>query len=212
MMAGASQRGFTLVELLVSLAIFAVVSMVAYGGLRLLIDNRELVERSADRLGEIQRAFSVLERDLQQAVARGVRDPFGDPRAAMLSEDLAALEWTRAGRPNPLGRTRSELQRVAYRVEDGALIRMGWEVLDQVQDPPLNQEPILERVEEIAVRFYEPESEWTETWPPAGAAPETAPLPQAVEIVVVLEDLGEIRRLFELPRVGPARQPAGMTP
>ncbi|MEX0731406.1 MAG: type II secretion system minor pseudopilin GspJ [Aquisalimonadaceae bacterium] len=192
-------RGFTLIELLVAMSIFAVVSVMAYGGLRLLVDNRDQVTASADRLGEIQRAFSIIERDMQQALARGVRDPFGDPRQAMLSDDLAALEFTRAGRANPLGRTRSELQRVGYRLEEGTLLRMGWEVLDQVPEPALSEQPLLEGVEEITVRFFPPEGEWVEVWPPASAGPGSPLLPLAVEITLTLEDMGALPRLFRLP-------------
>ncbi len=191
-------RGFTLIELMVSLGIFAVVSVIAYSGLMLLIDNRILVERNADRLDQIQRAISMLDRDLQQAAPRGIRDPFGERRAALLSDDLAALEWTRAGRPNPMGATRSELQRLGYRVEDGNLVRMQWRVLDQSQEPPLREEAILQRVEELRLRFLGENGEWTEVWPPAGIPPEFAPLPRALEVILVLEDLGEIRRLVEL--------------
>lgn len=199
--------GFTLIELIVSLAIFAVISVMAYGGLRLLIDNRILVERSADRLDAVQRAINMLDRDLQQAAPRSIRDPFGDPRAALLSDDLAALEWTRAGRPNPLGAPRSELQRLGYRVEDGALIRMSWQVLDQSQDPPLREEPVLDQIEEIRLRFLGENEEWVEVWPPAGVAPQMAPLPRAIEVTLLLEDLGEIRRLVQLPPDPMAMQP-----
>lgn len=200
-------HGFTLIELVVSLAIFAVISVVAYSGLRLLVENREQVTASADRLGQLQRAFSILERDLQQAVARGVRDPFGDPRQAMLSDDLAAVEFTRAGRPNPLGRIRSELQRVGYRVEEGTLMRMGWQVLDQAQEPPLTEQPLLDRVETLGVRFFQQDGEWVETWPPAGEPEDSRLLPVAVEITVTLEDMGELRRLFRLPDMHTEQQP-----
>lgn len=192
-------RGFTLIELLVALAIFALVSVMAYGGLRLLVNNRDHVTASADRLGEIQRSFSIIERDLQQAVARGVRDPFGDPRPAMLSDDLANLEFTRAGRPNPLGRTRSELQRVGYRMDEDVLLRMGWSVLDQAPEPPLSEQPLLNRVEKLELRFLQVNQEWADLWPPAGAAPDSQLLPLAVEITVTLQDMGELRRLFRLP-------------
>ncbi|MCK8517028.1 type II secretion system minor pseudopilin GspJ [Methylonatrum kenyense] len=199
--------GFTLIELMVSLAIFAVVSVIAYGGLRLLIDNRVLVESSADRLDAVQRAISMFDRDLQQAAPRSIRDPFGDQRATMLSDDLAALEWTRAGRPNPLGAVRSELQRLGYRVEDGQLIRMSWQVLDQSQDPPVREEAVLDLVEEISLRFLGEDEEWVEVWPPAGVAPQMAPLPRAVEVTLLLDDLGEIRRLVQMPPDPMAMQP-----
>ncbi len=198
-------RGFTLIELLVALAIFAVVSVVSFSGIMLMIDNRDRVTAHAERLADIQVAVSLLQRDLQQTVSRPIRDPFGDPRDAMVFEDLADLEFTRAGRSNPLGVRRSELERVAYRVEDGELQRLSWGVLDQQPEPPRQDRVLLERVEDIALRFMDEDTEWREVWPPPGASTGSPLLPRAVEVTLELEDLDTITRtiaLVEVPVTG----------
>lgn len=200
------QRAFTLIELLVALAIFAMVSVVSFSGIMLMIDNRDRVTAQAERLAEVQTAVSLLQRDLQQAAARPIRDPLGDPRPAMLAEDLADLEFTRAGRSNPLGMRRSELERVAYRVEEGELERLSWGVLDQQPEPPRRDRVLLDRAEAIELRFMDDDTEWLEIWPPAGTRAGTAVLPRAVEVTLVLEDLDTITRTVALPEVPASRQ------
>ncbi len=200
-------HGFTLVEVLVALAVFAVVSVMSFGGLMLLMENRDQVRDHGERLAAIQTAVSILERDLQQAVARPVRDPLGDRRVALLSGDLAALEFTRAGRSNPLGVRRSELERVAWRIRDGSLERLAWLVLDQQPDPPRRDRTLLDDAEAIELDFMDDNGQWQSTWPPAGAAGDPTALPRAVRLSVELGDLGRITRVVSL--VGaPAQQPA----
>ena len=192
------QRGFTLVELMVAVGIFALLSAMAFQGLRAVMEAREGIVEQTERLKQVQQAMAVLERDFQQAVARGIRDPFGDPRDAMLSDDIADLEFTRAGRSNPLGTVRSEMERVGYRIEDEVLVRLHWGVLDQQVEPPRNSTEVLDRVSDMQLRYLDRDREWREIWPPAGQPRGTELLPLAVEITLELEDLGELVRLFRL--------------
>ncbi|MFV8836569.1 type II secretion system minor pseudopilin GspJ [Aquisalimonas sp.] len=191
-------RGFTLIEMLVALAIFAMVSAVSFTGIMVMIDNRERVAGHADRLAAVQTAMALIERDLQQAVARPIRDPLGDPRAAMLSDDLAALEFTRSGRSNPLGVRRSELERVAYGIEEDTLVRLSWDALDQPPEPGRRDRALLDGATDIELRFMDDDAQWRSTWPPADALPGSPQLPRAVEISIALDDLDTITRVLGL--------------
>ncbi|MCP1673037.1 general secretion pathway protein J [Natronocella acetinitrilica] len=200
-----AQRGFTLIEVMVAMTIFAVLSAMAYTGLRAVADAREHLDAQAERLKIVQQAFIVVERDFQHAVARSIRDGFGDPRAAMISDDIADLEFTRSGRSNPLGQVRSELVRIAYRIDEGELVRLTWGVLDQQVEPPRDDTPLLEGVEDLAFRYLDDGNAWQEIWPPAGQGRGTTVIPRAIEMTVELEDLGTIVRIFRLPD-GPLQQ------
>ena len=200
-------RGFTLLELLVALTVFAIMSIAAYGGLRNVLFTRAAVEEQNRRLAAVQMAVFRLEQDIGQAVPRGVRDEYGEPQAALLGGELAGdrLTLTRAGWDNPLGQPRANLQRVAYRLRDGRLWRLHWDVLDRGGLVEPRETLLLERVREFRARFLEGEEKgWRTDWPPP-ASDEVEKkkgldaLPRAVEIVLILEDWGEITRLLPLP-------------
>jgi general secretion pathway protein J len=189
--------GFTLLELLVALAIFAVVAALAYGGLRVVLDARERTDAQAQRLAEIQMALAFLTRDLEQAVDRPIRDELGDRRPALLGGTGAALEWTHGGWRNPAGQARSSLQRVAYAHDANRLVRRSWAVLDRAHDSAGNDTVLLEGVTALELRFLDGQMEWQTFWPPAI---EDAPgLPRAVELRLELEDGTGISRLVRLP-------------
>ena len=198
-------RGFTLLELLVALAVFAIMATAAYSGLRNVLFTRAAVEEQSRRLAAVQLAVFRLGQDIEQAVPRGIRDEYGEPQAALLGGELAddRLTLTRAGWDNPLGQPRATLQRVAYRLRDGRLWRLHWGVLDRGGLLEPRETLLLERVREFRVRFLD-RDDWRDDWPPpasdeAGAKKDPDALPRAVEIGLTLEDWGEITRLLPLP-------------
>lgn len=186
--------GFTLIELVVATAVFAVISVAAVTTVISTIETRDRVREQSTRLQALERTFLIMRQDFTQASARTIRDRFGDRRPAMLLE-VETLELTRSGYVNPLNRPRSTLQRVAYFTEENVLIRRHWQALDQPHDPQTSDAPLLEGVEDVGFRFLDQNREWLEIWPPAGEEG----LPRAVEITLELEDYGEIRRLFLVP-------------
>lgn len=198
-------RGFTLLELLVALAVFAIMATAAYSGLRNVLFTRAAVEEQSRRLAAVQLAVFRLGQDIEQAVPRGIRDEYGESQAALLGGELAddRLTLTRAGWDNPLGQPRATLQRVAYRLRDGRLWRLHWGVLDRGGLLEPRETLLLERVREFRVRFLD-RDDWRDDWPPpasdeAGAKKDPDALPRAVEIGLTLEDWGEITRLLPLP-------------
>ncbi len=194
-----AQRGFTLLELIVAVGIFAIMSAMAFAGLTSVLTTTGSSDVQQARLAQVQLAVSRLERDLEQVVNRPVSGPFGDVQPA-LTGTAAGVEFTRAGRPNPLALERSNLQRVLLEVKEDRLLRTAWPVVDRPPgaEPPDPRE-LLDLIDEAGVRFLDNGNEWTTAWPPTTATGEFVQgIPKAVEIRLVLRDWGEVRRLIVL--------------
>ncbi len=205
----ASDRGFTLIEVLVALAVFGVLSMMAYMSLGQTLANSDMLTDRMERLQAIQRSVSHLSGDLLQLAPRPIRLEFGAPPQPALSSSFAsefALELTRGGWPNFAGVPRSTLQRVAYRIDDGTLVRFHWNVLDRTLSNVPVETVMLDDVSSLTFRFLQENGDWVDQWPPlsAQAASSTGPgaaganLPRAIEIVLALESEGEITRVVEV--------------
>ena len=196
-------NGFTLIEVLVALAVFGVLSVVAYMALGQTLSNADMLGERMERLEAIQRTIRYLDSDLMQAAPRPVRGLLGDGYEPAIRSSFAsefALEVTHGGWTNPAGLPRGTLQRSAYRIEDGELLRFHWRVLDRT----VNNEPIrtvlLDGVESIEFRYLTAEGEPSEQWPPVNASGAAGfrLRPRAIEVVLRLTDEGEIRRLVEI--------------
>lgn len=193
------ESGFTLLELLVALSIFALLAAMAYGGLNTVLKARAETDRQAERLTQLQNTFFWLGRDMEQTVNRPVRDEYGDPQAALSGVEIGdyRLALTHGGWRNPVDRPRSSLQRVAYGLRDEQLVRVYWNVLDRAQDSQPVENVLLDGVERLELRYLDTKKEWHDDWPPAitGTAPNTAP-PLAVEVTIETKAEGRITRLY----------------
>lgn len=194
--------GFTLLELIVVLGIFAVISVLAYGGLSSVLETRKGVQRALDRTAAMQKTYLRLRNDFQQLRDRPVRDRFGAPLndPPLLITPDGTVEFTRGGWRNPLSQPRSSLERVAYRLDqESRLLRISWRVLDRAQDSVEVETVLLENVEDIEWRFLDSGRQWQTVWPSPDtiAAPGAAPaLPLAVEVNLTTQDWGELKFLF----------------
>ena len=208
-------RGFTLVEVLIALAITAFVAAVAYTSLSTVITGVESARAGAERTQAINRTFMLLSRDLRQFVERPVRDEFGDTEPSLSGGEAArfALSFTRAGWHNPNGLPRSHLQRVNYRFEDQALWRESYPVLDRAGDTEGTPVRLLDDVDYLELAFLGSVDQlrlgrgtnvdtrqWPENWVVDTSDPDALPPPPvAIEVTLGLADLGEITRLYVLP-------------
>ncbi len=167
-----TQRGFTLLELLVAVGVFAVMSVMAYGGLKAVLDSREQTDAQAKRLAAVQLTFMRLERDIEQMIDRRIRDEYGNEIASLLavSDRDAVVEFTHAGWSNPTNAPRSHLQRVGYTLKDKQLLRAYWLVLDRAQDSKPIQTVTLDEVKSMEWRFMDNAGNWQTQWPAASAA------------------------------------------
>jgi len=192
-----ASEGFTLLELLIAMAIFAIMAALAYGGLASVLTARENISAEATRLRNIQQLMLMLERDLDQLADRSMRDEYGDRQPALRGgEDW--FEFTRSGWSNPAEQLRSDLQRVAYTLRERRVIRAYWQVLDRAQDSAPLEMTLLDPVLNLRLRYLDANRQWLADWPPPTIEAAAETLPIALELHLELEDWGNLTRLFRI--------------
>lgn len=201
------QSAFTLIELMISVAIFSLMTVFAYAGVNQVIRTRELSAASLERLAEVQFTLRQLALDMEQIHPRPIREDLGENLVPAVIADLRRynqLEITRAGWRNPLGTPRPSLQRVAYRLEDGELIRSHWNVLDRLQINEPVEFVLLSDVDTFELQFMKEDGSWISSWPDPDlpVTLQAGARPRAVEITIQFDDpeLGDLRRVFEVLR------------
>ena len=196
----ASQRGFTLVELLVALAIFAVISVTAYRGLNSALETRDHLMADNRKWRELALFFAQMKEGMTSAVNRPVRDssdllsPAFLGKPDVVGEDDAQLIFTRMGLPGQQGNL-GDLQRFGYRLRDRNIELLVWPVLDQAPRtrPAISQ--ALSHVASFALRYLDQQGRWQARWPVAG---QNDALPRAVEVSIGLQTGEQAARIFAL--------------
>lgn len=192
---GASRgAGFTLVELLVAVLAFALLAAAAYTGLDSLTAATAAQRERAERLADLQRAVATMDADLRQLASRLGRDREGRSLPALVGRETMLI-GRRAGRPNPAGLPRSQLQQVRWRETPDGLVRETWAALDT----PPSQPPVgvvrFDVAGALRLRYRDGVGNWHRDWPVGGRPHE---LPSAVEYVLDAPPFGRVRRLVAL--------------
>jgi len=193
--------GFTLLELLVSLAIFTVIFTVAYGTLSNILSGSEALSTEQRRWQRLDTAFQLMQEDLAFASARRIRDIDGRTLPAMTGQptDIRAvskpsLEFTRIGLGALAGSRETGSRRIAWRMRDNAVFREIWPTLDRTPVAIPTSARLLAGVEAFEVRFLDQAGQWHASWPDNQAAEQA--LPVAIEVTISPEKELTLKRVF----------------
>ena len=186
-----------------ALAMTALIGATSFAALDGLTRSRAAYEERVAQLGQLQRFFTLIGRDVRQASGVLNRGADGDLEPNLLVNDGSdmVLVLNRRGWHNPLGAVRSELQRVYYRFDGQTLFRGYWEAFDRVDGSDSRERPLMDEVKELRVRALpaEPSSNlernWQVNWP---AGDELDQLPAALEITLETTTMGTFTRIYEL--------------
>lgn len=201
-----AMRGFTLLEILVAIAIFAGIFIAAQQMLSQSVEQRDRLDREATRMESEQLLLTWMTMDFEQLVARPVRDALGSELAAVVGRQQG-VAFTRNGWANPFSlRQRSSLQRVEYFLRDNALIRAYWPVTDVNQGVEPVETVMLEDVEDFQVRFLartgpDGNYQWLDIWPDQAtlAMPVMLqPLPESIEVNIYLASGDVLHRYYRV--------------
>lgn len=229
------QKGFTLLEVLLAVAITALIGIGASQLLSSISNTSFTINERALQLRTIQRMDLWVKRDLWQVAGRSVKDENGDKRPPITNDSDYLLEFTHSGQANSAfgSARRSNLQRVAYAVrsheseyckdadkkigEDddtgNCLVRLFWPVLDLA---PSSEGPVvqvlIDNIIEANVFFAGQALDladstnnivtqgWEENWPSPFMSGDMISDLAKVKLVYSVEKLGEIERIYEVPR------------
>ena len=191
-------RGFTLIEALVAIAIFALIGMAAYTVQSNILDSNELSEQRFAQLTRLQRSMLTIEQDFRQIVPRQMQlDDNTQIQGVVMGKDLydsqaGGIAFVRAGRYNPaLMLPRSTLQPVIYRLYDNQLQRLSSHYVDNVSGFEPKIKVLLDDIEDLQFSALDANQQEQSNWPPGQ-------LPLAIKMQLTSTEFGQIVRVFNL--------------
>lgn len=209
------QNGFTLMEVLVAISIFALIGIASYRVLSSVMQTDQRVAARVEKMRAVNRAFWLLQQDAEQLINRNVRDSSGviaatDNYLLVQNGSEMPLQFTRGGRSNPLGLSRSSMQRVAYAIdhhpdyeksdsphyheEHKYLLRYTWPILDGAGDKSKAQvQIVLPDIESVAIAVLTKQGP-QESWP----ASNSSDPPLALQLDFTLTDGNHLKRAYKL--------------
>jgi general secretion pathway protein J len=194
-------KGFTLLEILVALTIFAILAVITSSSLYYAFNTRNKVNIQANRLRALQFAISIVEQDTSQIVDRAVRG--NEMRLfPMLIGQAQYMEFTRDGilNPNSLDK-RSTLKRVGLACVNGSLVRRTWSALDAVDRNVYRERVLINDIDDCHFSYLNHSLQSLPEWREQAVTEEQKPeiFPKALQINLTLKDWGKMNLLFIIP-------------
>lgn len=196
-------KGFTLIEIIIALAIFATIAVITSSVLYQSFQIKERVTIQSTRINSLQFAIALIQRDIDQLVQRSVRGNQMHLFPAFIGQSTY-LEFTRAGNVNPMSlKKRSTLQRVAYVCDNHRLIRRVWTKLDTPDRDDYKDTVLLHNLKTCSYAYMGLHLNIVPTWLRDSLIPDkegNTPLPKAIQFTLSLNDLGRIVWLAIIPK------------
>jgi len=209
-----SHRGFTLLEILVAISIFAVISAICYATLNHIVDDSRRLQSEQKKWTDLALAWKTMDEDFSFARARTVRNIDGERLPAFMGQPTdpravapPSVEFTRGGMWVLASGTRPGIARIDYRLKDHKLLREIWPNLDRAPEDKPTATTLLTHVKQFDVRFLDTGGQWVDHWPEGGnittsgasntSAAMTA-LPRAVEVTLRTDTVGTMTRILEV--------------
>ncbi|MCM8558198.1 type II secretion system minor pseudopilin GspJ [Sphingomicrobium sediminis] len=187
------KNGFTLIEMLVGLSIFALLASAGVGLLRASADTQAVVDRSLAEQAEVERIALLLDADLSQVALRPRRDANGGDRPAFTG-DPNGMDFVRAGVVALDAAPTSDLRRIGWTVENGRLVRLTFDAVDGPADR-LPEAVLMEDVSGFSLAYRNLSGGWSATWPDGSGEA----LPRAVRLTLASTRQPQTEFIVALP-------------
>jgi general secretion pathway protein J len=190
-----------LLEIIVAVAIFAVMSAVAYQGLGGILAAREHLAQQNHKWRDLAMFFVRFEADIDAMAPRTVRDSFDQTHPALegmpvpLHDEDPVLALTRMGLPGQNG-VLASVQRFGYRLRGNTLEQLVWTAPDQAPrtQPAVNL--LLDHISAFEVTYLDLNRQWQPRWP---TPDQQGKLPLALNVAITLESGERANRVIAVP-------------
>lgn len=193
-----TQSGFTLIEIIVAIIIFSLLSVMGYEGMVAAIDYHNRSKIAYEWQNQLHKTNAIIMQDLLHLRPRPVRDRLGgQERAYHTTDPDYEVQFTRGGLPSVQGSTFGGMQRVAYSVsDDNELLRWTWPTLDAFVSEEPNSQVLMGEVESLEFFQLNSRNEFEEDWPPLNETTPIYSLPRLIRFELELLNGDKIERII----------------
>lgn len=189
------QRGFTLIEAVISVALLAIISLMSYQALDLIMGANERSRTDLADETQLQRAWQIINRDMFHLRNRGFKDGLGGTEPAYITNNSEfGVRFSRGG--GPMVRTNpSGIRRIEYRLDDDEqLVRQSWGIAESPRFSDGVVQVLLDHVSEVNFEHLDQNNDFVPGWPPISGGGSS--LPKMIRVTISLEDGTQSTRLF----------------
>ena len=192
-----SSRGFTLLEIMITLFILMIVGILISTGLNTTVNTQERINKKSKLLGDIQLVIMTLERDMQQASNKSLLNATGQKQPAFrLGNNY--FTFTRASYMRSAALPNTNLQRVTYTLNNMKLYRITQMIVNKTIQNKITSEILMSQVKSFRCYMSPLNNPLMHTNSENVQKIETSNINIGVIIEIDIRGLGPVRRVIPL--------------
>ena len=174
------KKGFTLIEVLISLVILSIIAIVSTNFLQSSIDLRNQSKSKVDDIKVFNLGVSTIRRDLMSTVNLPMRDNFGNQLPNFIGSNTDK-KITFLGFINRIDSSRSSISRIEYLFYDTKFIRRVYFTADPYDYDDHIDSVIFDNIDDVEISFLS-DNRWFTEWPAGQTAAYKIPKLVKIEI------------------------------
>ena len=174
------KKGFTLIEVLISLVILSIIAIVSTNFLQSSIDLRNQSKSKVDDIKVFNLGVSTIRRDLMSTVNLPMRDSFGNQLPNFIGSNRDK-KITFLGFINRIDSSRSSISRIEYLFDDTKFIRRVYFTADPYDYDDHIDSVIFNNIDDVEISFLS-DNRWFTEWPAGQTAAYKIPKLVKIEI------------------------------
>lgn len=192
--------GFTLVELLVAVAIFAIISVIAYETIASLANTKQIITKNQQKWTGLVNAIDDISLFWHDSIPLMIRNNDGNLEAALVGQQIlqnktdGQLELTVAGYVGNIISGSVPPKRVGFRYQNHKLYLIIWPVLNRAMTTRPEVEMLLDNVDDFKIQYLYSDRQWHDTWPDNSS--DFANMPFGLKVYLKLASGEEVTRIL----------------
>ena len=159
-----NNKGFTIIEILISLVILSMIAIVSSNILKSSLDTEEETSQRLNSIKELNLASTIIRRDLRQVVNVNSRDFYGNNLYGTFISKVNSQDLIFNSNIKSLSNEVSPIKRIQYKIDDNNFIRKQYFSSNPYDQDDFIKIELIKNIDNLRFSFFH-ENSWHESWP-----------------------------------------------
>ena len=159
-----SKKGFTIIEVLVTLIILSMIAIISSNILQSSLESEKVSSQRLNSIKELNLASSILRRDIRQIANVSIKDFYGNKINGTFISELGSENLMFTTKVKSFSNEVSSLKRVQYVIENKNFIRKQYYSSNPYNQDEFTKSIIINDIDNLKLSFLN-ENKWHKSWP-----------------------------------------------
>ena len=177
-----NNKGFTIIEILISLVILSMIAIVSSNILKSSLDTEQETSLRLNSIKELNLASTIIRRDLRQIVNVNSKDFYGNNLYGTFISKVNSQDLIFNSNIKSLSNEVSPIKRIQYKIDENNFIRKQYFASNPCDQDDFIKIELIKNIDNLRFSFFH-ENSWHESWPVSKDTSNQIPILVKIEFI-----------------------------